>query len=68
MDELRGKEGGRRQYESLNRESPIMGEWDDGGALTGTYVSSDGRIISIDDLLDTILSKDEKRKRRFSTD
>ena len=45
-----------------------MDEWDDGGALTGTYVSSDGRIISIDKLLDSILSKDEKRKRRFSTD
>ena len=43
-----------------------MKEWDDGGALSGIYVSSDGRIISIDDLLDDILSKDENKKRRFS--
>ena len=68
MDGLRGKEGGRRKHQSPDREAPLMGEWDDGGALTGTYVSSDGGIIQIDELLDSILSKDEKRKRRFSTD
>lgn len=45
-----------------------MENWDDGGALTGAYVSSDGRIISIDELLDAVLSKDEKKKRRFSRD
>jgi len=43
-------------------------EWDDGGALTGTYVSSDGRIISIDELMEVILNKDEGKRRRFSKD
>ena len=43
-----------------------MSEWDEGGALSGVYISSDGRVISIDELLDDILSKDENKKRRFS--
>jgi len=43
-----------------------MTDWDDGGATTGIYVSSDGRVLSIDELLEIILGKDGKRKRRFS--
>ena len=43
-----------------------MSEWDDGGALSGVYVSSDGKVYSVDELLEAVMEKDEKRKRRFS--
>ena len=66
MDELRRQKSGGREHQNHDGENTKMKEWDDGGARSGIYVSSDGRIISIDDLLDDILSKDENKKRRFS--
>lgn len=43
-----------------------MSEWDDGGALSGIYVSSDGSVYTVDELLKIVLKKDKKKKRRFS--
>ena len=68
MDELRRKTSGGRHNKNPNREASELTEWDDGGGLTGTYVSSDGSIISIDEQLEVILNKDEAKKRRFSKD
>jgi hypothetical protein len=43
-----------------------MKEWSAGGAFSGVYVSSDGSIYSVGELLEKVLEKDEKGNRRFS--
>ena len=66
MDELRRAKGGGWEHPNHGGENTRMSEWDDGGALSGVYVSSDGKVYSVDELLEAVLEKDEKRKRRFS--
>ena len=67
MDELRGEKGGRRVDEDSDREAVDVVDWDDGGALASTYVSTGGKVLSLDEVLDIILDKDDKRKRKFGT-
>ena len=66
MGELRRTKIGGRQHQNPNWEVPIVSEWEDGGTFSGIYVSSDGSIYTVDELLKTVLEKDKKRKRRFS--
>lgn len=64
MEGIRGKKSRRRNDKDSDWEAIDIADWEN--PVSDVYVSTGGRIISLDELLDIILDKDDKRKRKLA--